>query len=78
VLEDESRKMAFRENQVVHWGEGDFGRLLIQGSEETSDVFGRYISEIDFEPEIGTQINRGYVEITQGNLDDIKYKVDEW
>ncbi|MBI3814678.1 MAG: hypothetical protein HY279_09490, partial [Nitrospinae bacterium] len=40
------RRVFFRENTVVHWGEGNFGSLIIEGKEDASEVFGEYISEI--------------------------------
>ena len=48
----ESGPVFFKENRIVHWGERNFGSLLIQGSEDVSDVFGDHISEIIFEPEV--------------------------
>ncbi|MEK6698879.1 MAG: hypothetical protein AABZ10_07530 [Nitrospirota bacterium] len=72
---NQGRRVYFSENNVVHWGEGDFGRLVIEGSEETSDVFGEYIVEISFEPVIGNDILTGYTEITTDNLDAIRYRI---
>ncbi|MDI6793265.1 MAG: hypothetical protein QME81_10425 [bacterium] len=74
----EDRRVFFRENRVVHWGEGDFGRLLIEENEDVSEVFEDYILEVEFEPEIQLPLTEGYIEITTGNLDAIKYRVDEW
>ena len=71
----QGRRVFFRENRVVHWGEGNFGRLLIEGKEDPSEVFDDYISEIVFEREINEQIVKGYVEITEGNLHEIKYRL---
>lgn len=71
----QGRKVFFRENRVVHWGEGDFGHLIIEGKEEVSEVFGEYISEIRFEPELNEKIVRGCVEITLENLNNIKYEL---
>ena len=71
------RQVFFRENRVVHWGEGDFGKLLIAGNEDVVDVFGDYITEIQFKPKIELPLKQGYVEITPENFDAIKYKVDE-
>jgi len=36
----QGRKVFFRENRVVHWGEGNFGTLVIEGDEKVSKVFG--------------------------------------
>lgn len=69
------RRVFFRENQVVHWGEWNFGMLIIEGNEEVDEVFGEYISEIHFEPEISEEVIRGHVEIKEENLEDIKYKL---
>jgi len=46
------RRVFFKENCIVHWGEGDFGGLVIEGDEDIGDVFGDYIVEIKFDPEI--------------------------
>jgi len=75
---NELEKKIFKENRIVHWGERNFGNLLIQGSEDVSDVFGDYISEIHFEPEVEKFIKKeGYIEIYPENLDIIRYRVDE-
>jgi len=68
----------FKENRIVHWGEWDFGSLLIQDSEDVNDIFGDYISEIRFEPEVEKFIKKeGYIELHSENLDIIRYQVDE-
>lgn len=72
---NQGRRVFFRENNVVHWGEGNFGWLVIEGNEETDEVFGEYISEIRFEPKISKEKRRGYTEITKDNIDDIKYGI---
>lgn len=71
----QGRRVYFRENNFVHWGEGDFGRLVIEGNEDTSDVFGEFIGEISFEPEISNDALTSYTKITIGNLDDIRYRI---
>lgn len=71
----QARRVFFRENRVVHWGEGNFGTLIIEGDEEVREVFGDYISEIRFEPEISEKIIKGYVEIKEENLEGIRYKI---
>jgi len=71
----QGRRVFFRENNVVHWGEGNFGWLIIEGSEETDEVFGEYISEIKFEPKISKETIKSYTEITKDNIDDIKYGI---
>ena len=69
----QGRRVFFGENRFVHWGEGDFGRLVIEGTEKVDEVFGDYISEIRFEPEISEKVVKGYVEIKKENLEDIKW-----
>jgi len=72
---EESRRVFFRENQVVHWGEWNFGSLLIEGDEEVDDVFGDYISEIRFETEINEKILEGYLEIKKEDIEEIRYQI---
>lgn len=71
----QSRRVFFRENNVVHWGEGNFGWLVIEGNEEADEVFGEYISEIQFKPEISQEIIKSYTEIKEKNIEDIRYGV---
>jgi len=70
----QGRRVFFRENRVVHWGEGNFGQLLIEGKEDVDEVFGDYISEIRFEPKLTEKLVSGHIEIKQENLNDIKYE----
>jgi hypothetical protein len=70
---NEGRRVFFRENTVVHWGEGNFGSLIIEGGEDMNEVFGDFISEISFEPEITEKILRGFKEIKKENIQDIRY-----
>ncbi len=69
----QGRRVFFSENRVVHWGEGNFGWLVVEGEEDAGDVFGDYISEIQFKPKISKEIIEGYKEIKKKNLKDIKY-----
>lgn len=69
------RRVFFNENRFVHWGEGNFGWLVIEGNEEEDEVFGEYISEIKFEPKISKETSSSYIEITEDNLNDIKYVI---
>ncbi len=71
----QGRRIFFKENRIVHWGEWCFGELLIEGKEDVRDVFGEYISEIRFTPEINGKTEREYIEIREGNLKDIKYEL---
>lgn len=75
VYLQQGRRVFFRENRVVHWGEGNFGTLVIEGNEEVDEVFGDYISEIRFEPKINEKVIKGYAEIKEKNLEDIKYEL---
>ncbi len=70
----QGRRVFFGENRFVHWGEGDFGRLVIEGNEKVGEVFGDYISEIRFEPQIREKVVKGYLEIKKENLEDIKWR----
>lgn len=71
----QGRRVFFKENTVVHWGEGNFGWLVIQGKEEVDEVFGDYISEIQFKPKISKEIIKSYTEIKEKNLKDIRYGI---
>ena len=71
----QGRRVYFRENRVVHWGEWNFGTLVIEGDEEVNEVFGDYISEIRFESEISEEIIKDYVEIREENLEEIGYTI---
>lgn len=68
------RRVYFWENRVVHWGEGSFGRLIIEGDEDVDDVFGDYIPEIRFEPEINEKVISGCIEMNAGNIANIRYQ----
>ncbi|MEW6420005.1 MAG: hypothetical protein AB1480_18135 [Nitrospirota bacterium] len=71
----QGRRVFFRENNLVHWGEGNFGWLVIEGNEEEDEVFGEYISEIKFKPKISKEIIKGYTEIKEKNLEDVRYRI---
>lgn len=71
----QGRRVFFQENRVVHWGEGNFGWLIIEGKEEVDEVFGDYISEIQFKSGISKAIIKSYTEIMEKNLKDIKYGI---
>lgn len=71
---EQGRRVYFWENRVVHWGEGDFGRLIIEGDEDVDDVFGDYISEIRFEPKINEKIISGCIEINEMDISNIRYQ----
>ena len=71
----QGRKVFFRENWVIHWEEWNFGTLVIEGDEKVSEVFGDYISEIRFASEINETGIKGYTEIREENLEDIRYEL---
>ena len=71
----QSRRVFFRENQYVNWGEWNFGSLIIEGDEKVDEVFGDYISEISFEPEIRERQTEEYMEIKKSNLENIRYEI---
>jgi len=71
----QGRRIFFHENEFVHWGEGNFGWLIIEGKKETDEVFGEYISEIKFEPKISKKTLGSYMEIKEDNINDIKYVI---
>jgi len=78
VFLKKKRRVFFKENRIVHWGEWDFGSLLIQGSEDVEDVFGDYVSEIRFEPEAEKSAKKeGYIEVYLENIDIIHYDLEE-
>lgn len=73
----QGRRVFFSENRVVHYGEGGFGSLIIEGTEDIYQVFQEYIPEIKFETNIEKE-TKGYEEIRLDSLDKIRYQQDEW
>ena len=69
------KRVFFRENRVVHYGEGGFGWMVIESDDDGFEVFGEHILEIRFEHELNEKDIRGYIEIKKENLEDIKYKI---
>jgi len=67
----------FRQNTVVHWGEGGFGTLYIIGTEEDESLLPGYISEIQVLKSVD-DIRFSGKEITLDNLRDIIYRMDQW
>lgn len=63
----------FRENTVVHYGEGGFGQLTIEGNEDNCAIFGDYVCEVNFQPDVSTLAEWGYTQITETNLESIRY-----
>jgi hypothetical protein len=71
----QGRRVYFKENNIVHWGEWNFGKLVIEGREDIYDVFGEYIAEIAFEPEISDEVQNNCAQVTLNNLGDIRYEI---
>ncbi len=69
------KRVFFRENRVVHYGEGGFGWMIIEGDDDTYEVFGDHIPEIRFEGQITEREERDYTEIKEGNIGEIKYGI---
>lgn len=70
------KRVFFRENRVVHYGEGGFGNLLVECGDDEYTVFGAPIQEIEFKGKLTERDLRGYSQITMQNLENIKYRVD--
>lgn len=73
-LKKENR-IFFKENRVVHYGECGFGWMIIESDDDPFEIFGNYIPEIRFKPQISQKEERNYTEIRKENLEDIKYEV---
>lgn len=67
----------FRQNTVVHWGEGGFGTLYIIGTDEDNALLPGYISEIRVVSSV-KDIRFSGKQITLNNLSDITYRMDQW
>jgi len=67
----------FRENTVVHWGEGGFGTLYIIGTEKDESLLPGYLAEIQV-VDTAEDVGSAAKEITLKNLNEIKYKMDPW
>lgn len=70
------KRVFFRENRVVHYGEGDFGDLLVECGDDEYAAFGAPIQEIEFQEKLTERDLRGYSEITMQSLENIEYRVD--
>ncbi len=70
------KRVFFRENRVVHYGEGGFGNLLVECGDDEYAVFDAPIQEIEFKEEPTERDLRGYSQITMQNLENIEYRVD--
>lgn len=69
-----SKKVFFRENRVVHYGEGGFGWMIIECDDDEYEVFGTHIPEIRFKQKVTEKDIIG-IEIKEENLDAIKYEI---
>ncbi len=69
------KRVFFRENRSVHYGEGGFGWMVVECDDDTHEVFGGYVIEIRFEPMVNEKDIRGAIEIKEDNLMDIKYEI---
>jgi len=68
-------KVFFHENKVVHYGEGGFGRLVIEHEKDESDLFDDYHFQIKFLSKAHETILNGYIKITLKNLTAIRYSL---
>jgi hypothetical protein len=64
-----NERVFFRENKVVHYGEGGFGWMIIESDDDPYEVFGDYV------PEVSEREERNYVEINEKNIEGIKYEI---
>ncbi|MBC8521301.1 MAG: hypothetical protein H8D26_04840 [Methanomicrobia archaeon] len=46
------KRVFFRENRVVHYGEGGFGWMVIESEDDPYEIFGDHVLEIRFEAKI--------------------------
>ena len=69
------KRVFFKENKVVHYGEGGFGWLIVECDDEEYEVFGTHVPEIRFKQKVNERDIRGCIEIKEENLEDIKYEL---
>ncbi len=69
------KRVFFRENRVVHYGEGGFGWMIVECDDEEFEVFDGHITEIRFEQKVSEKDVRGFIEIKNDNLEAIKYEI---
>jgi hypothetical protein len=70
------KRVFFRENRVVHYGEGGFGSLIVECGDDEYAVFGAPIQEVEFKEKLTERDLRGYSQITMQSLENIKYRAD--
>jgi hypothetical protein len=68
------KRVFFRENRFVHYGEGGFGWMIVECDDDEFEVFGGYVIEIRFEQKVNEKDIRGCIEVRNDNLNDIKYE----
>ena len=69
------KRVFFRENRVVHYGEGGFGGMVIESGGDSYEIFGDHVLEIRFETQIRGREEKNYTEIREKKLEDIKYEI---
>lgn len=69
------KRVFFRENRVVHYGEGGFGWMIIECDDDEYEVFDAHILEISFKQRLNEKDITGCIEIKEENLGDIKYEI---
>lgn len=69
------KRVFFKENRVVHYGEGGFGWLIIECDDNKYEVLGTHVPEIRFKQEVTERDVRGSIEIKEENLEEIKYEL---
>jgi hypothetical protein len=69
------KRVFFKENRVVHYAEGGFGWLIVECDDDEYEVFGAHVPEIMFEQKVNERDIKGFVEIKEENLENIKYEL---
>jgi len=69
------KRVFFRENRVVHYGEGGFGWLTIECDDDAYEVFGDYVSDISLVQKLSEWDMKRSIEITEENVEAIKYEI---
>ena len=69
------KRVFFRENRFVHYGEGGFGWLIVECDDDEYDVFDTHVPEVRFEKNVNEKDIRGSTEIRVENVKDIKYDI---
>ena len=69
------KRVFFKENRVVHYGEGGFGWLTIECDDDAYEVFGDFVSDIHFVQKISERDIKRSIEITEENVESIKYGI---